>query len=105
MNICSYCLKLKSSIENVFFFIILSTYLLHDFFDLQNISPGMKLWGVIAEVNDKDLAVSLPGGLRGLVRANEAVESALLDDAKVIFLRILQYNFVVRLISHMHADL
>ncbi|CAO2824133.1 unnamed protein product [Amaranthus hypochondriacus] len=49
---------------------------------LKNISPGMKLWGVIAEVNDKDLAVSLPGGLRGLVRANEAVESALFDNAK-----------------------
>ncbi|XP_026424911.1 rRNA biogenesis protein RRP5-like isoform X2 [Papaver somniferum] len=30
----------------------------------------MKLWGV--EANEKDIAVSLPGGLRGLVRANEA---------------------------------
>lgn len=43
----------------------------------------MKLWGVIAEVNEKDLAVSLPGGLRGLVRASEAVESALADNIKV----------------------
>nr|GMD47877.1 rRNA biogenesis protein RRP5 isoform X1 [Ipomoea batatas] len=39
---------------------------------LKNISPGMKLWGVIAEVNEKDIVVSLPGGLRGLVRASEA---------------------------------
>ncbi|MCL7028348.1 hypothetical protein MKW94_013557 [Papaver nudicaule] len=39
---------------------------------LKNVAPGMKLWGVIAEVNEKDIAVSLPGGLRGLVRANEA---------------------------------
>nr|GMD39703.1 rRNA biogenesis protein RRP5 isoform X1 [Ipomoea batatas] len=39
---------------------------------LHNISPGMKLWGVIAEVNEKDIVVSLPGGLRGLVRASEA---------------------------------
>ncbi|PHT82486.1 hypothetical protein T459_15501 [Capsicum annuum] len=40
---------------------------------LKNISPGMKLWGVVSEVNDKDIVVSLPGGLRGLVRASEAV--------------------------------
>lgn len=40
----------------------------------QNISPGMKLWGVIAEVNDKDIVVSLPGGLRGLVLASEAFD-------------------------------
>ncbi|KAJ4970564.1 hypothetical protein NE237_003663 [Protea cynaroides] len=39
---------------------------------LKNVSPGMKLWGVICEVNQKDLVVTLPGGLRGLVRANEA---------------------------------
>ncbi|KAI3924302.1 hypothetical protein MKW98_032503 [Papaver atlanticum] len=39
---------------------------------LKNVAPGMKLWGVIAEVNEKDIAVSLPCGLRGLVRANEA---------------------------------
>ncbi|KAK9086007.1 hypothetical protein Sjap_026418 [Stephania japonica] len=39
---------------------------------LKNVSPGMKLWGVVTEVNKKDLVVGLPGGLRGLVRANEA---------------------------------
>ncbi|XP_021753643.1 rRNA biogenesis protein RRP5-like isoform X2 [Chenopodium quinoa] len=48
----------------------------------QNIAPGMKLFGVVAEVNEKDLAVSLPGGLRGLVRASEAVESALVHSIK-----------------------
>jgi len=53
-------------------------------YELQNISSGMKLWGVIAEVNEKDLAVSLPGGLRGLVRGSEAIELALLDSTKVV---------------------
>ncbi|XP_072958510.1 rRNA biogenesis protein RRP5 isoform X2 [Typha angustifolia] len=38
---------------------------------LKNISPNMKLWGVIIEVNPKDLVISLPGGLRGFVRAEE----------------------------------
>lgn len=41
----------------------------------QNVSPGMKLWGVISEVNEKDIVVSLPGGLRGLVRASEALDT------------------------------
>lgn len=40
----------------------------------KNVSPGMKLWGVITEVNEKDSVVSLPGGLRGLVRACEALD-------------------------------
>lgn len=31
----------------------------------------MKLLGVIVEVNPKDLVISLPGGLRGFVRAEE----------------------------------
>ncbi|OVA06347.1 Ribosomal protein S1 [Macleaya cordata] len=48
---------------------------------LKNVSPGMKLWGVIAEVNEKDIIVSLPGGLRGLVRANEA--SDLISDNEI----------------------
>ncbi|CAH9109012.1 unnamed protein product [Cuscuta europaea] len=38
---------------------------------LKNISPGMKLLGVISEINEKDLVISLPGGLRGLARASE----------------------------------
>ncbi|KAL8150493.1 hypothetical protein V2J09_020301 [Rumex salicifolius] len=49
---------------------------------LKNISPGMKLWGIVAEVNEKDLAVSLPGGLRGLVRADDAVDAAILGGIK-----------------------
>lgn len=44
---------------------------------LKNISPGMKLLGVVMEVNLKDLIISLPGGLRGFVRAEES--SDLLD--------------------------
>lgn len=40
----------------------------------KNISPGMKLWGVIVEVSVKDIVVSLPGGLRGLVLATEALD-------------------------------
>lgn len=32
----------------------------------------MKLWGAIVEVNPKDLVVSLPGGLRGFVRVEDA---------------------------------
>ncbi|XP_057496360.1 rRNA biogenesis protein RRP5 [Actinidia eriantha] len=40
----------------------------------KNISPGMKLWGVIAEINEKDITISLPGGLRGLVRTSEGFD-------------------------------
>lgn len=40
----------------------------------KNISPGMKLWGVISEVNEKDLVIGLPGGLRGLVRMLDALD-------------------------------
>ncbi|XVE75785.1 hypothetical protein DITRI_Ditri12bG0120500 [Diplodiscus trichospermus] len=49
---------------------------------LKNISPGMKLWGVVAEVNEKDLVISLPGGLRGLVRAADALDSVLSDEVE-----------------------
>ncbi|GAB2295441.1 hypothetical protein Dimus_029608 [Dionaea muscipula] len=48
----------------------------------KNVSPGMKLWGVIVEVNEKDIVVSLPGGLRGLVRAGEAVDAASVNNSK-----------------------
>lgn len=34
----------------------------------------MKLWGVVAEVNEKDLVIGLPGGLRGLVRMVDALD-------------------------------
>ncbi|PIN20215.1 rRNA processing protein Rrp5 [Handroanthus impetiginosus] len=49
---------------------------------LTNVSSGMKLWGVIAEVNEKDIVVSLPGGLRGLVRACDAFDPILDDEVK-----------------------
>ncbi|KAK4432202.1 rRNA biogenesis protein RRP5 [Sesamum alatum] len=49
---------------------------------LKNVSSGMKLWGVIAEVNEKDIVVSLPGGLRGLVRACDAIDPILDDEVK-----------------------
>lgn len=45
----------------------------------------MKLWGVIAEVNEKDLEISLPGGIRGLVRAAEALDPVLDDEVKVVY--------------------
>lgn len=51
---------------------------------LKNISPGMKLWGVVSEVNQKDMVVSLPGGLRGLVRASEALPPFVDDGAKLL---------------------
>ncbi|KAE8649759.1 rRNA biogenesis protein RRP5 [Cucumis sativus] len=44
---------------------------------LKNINPRMKFWGVVAEVNKKDLVISLPGGLRGLVSAAEAFDPIL----------------------------
>ncbi|EPS59007.1 hypothetical protein M569_15804, partial [Genlisea aurea] len=46
---------------------------------LRNLSTGMKLWGMIAELNEKDIIVSLPGGLRGLVRACDAVDPQIED--------------------------
>ncbi|KAL0338043.1 UNVERIFIED_CONTAM: rRNA biogenesis protein RRP5 [Sesamum calycinum] len=49
---------------------------------LKNVSSGMKLWGVIAEVNEKDIVVGLPGGLRGLVRACDAIDPILDDEVK-----------------------
>ncbi|CAN6476370.1 unnamed protein product [Victoria cruziana] len=48
---------------------------------IKNVSSGMKMLGVISEVNSKDLVVSLPGGLRGYVRAEEA--SDLLTENKL----------------------
>lgn len=34
----------------------------------------MKLWGVVSEVNKKDLVISLPGGLRGLVHPEDSCD-------------------------------
>lgn len=44
----------------------------------------MKLWGVVAEVNEKDLVISLPWGLRGLVRSSDAIDPLLGDGNEVI---------------------
>ena len=44
----------------------------------------MKLWGVITEVNSKDLVVSLPGGLRGFVRSEEAADIVLNNKSQVL---------------------
>lgn len=41
---------------------------------------GMKIWGAIAEINNKDMVISLPGGLRGFVLAEEA--SDVFENAK-----------------------
>lgn len=51
----------------------------------QNISAGMKLWGVVAEVNEKDLVICLPGGLRGLARAADALDPILDNEIEVMF--------------------
>lgn len=51
---------------------------------MKNISAGMKVWGVVAEVNEKDLVISLPGGLRGLVRASEALDPILDNETKAV---------------------
>ncbi|KAI5396242.1 hypothetical protein KIW84_062447 [Lathyrus oleraceus] len=50
---------------------------------LKNLTPGMKLWGVLAEVNNKDLVVSLPGGLRGIVNASDALDPILNDKTEI----------------------
>ncbi|KAM2436860.1 hypothetical protein ACFX1W_014035 [Malus domestica] len=51
---------------------------------MKNISVGMKVWGVVSEVNEKDLVISLPGGLRGLVRASEAFDPVLDNENKAV---------------------
>jgi hypothetical protein len=49
----------------------------------QNISPNMKLWGVVIEVNQKDIVLSLPGGIRGFVRSEDVCDIALQENRKV----------------------
>lgn len=62
---------------------------------MQNISAGMKLWGVVAEVNQKDLVISLPGGLRGLVRSIDALDPVLSQDVEVLNASIyLNYSLI-----------
>jgi rRNA biogenesis protein RRP5 len=43
----------------------------------------MKLWGVVIEVNHKDVVVSLPGGMRGFVRLVDVCDIALPGSRKV----------------------
>lgn len=54
----------------------------------------MKLWGVVAEVDEKDLVVSLPGGLRGLVRASDALDPILDGGMKVVLIDFYVYDFM-----------
>ncbi|RXH76493.1 hypothetical protein DVH24_019381 [Malus domestica] len=56
----------------------------YSFMSGQNISVGMKVWGVVSEVNEKDLVISLPGGLRGLVRSSEAFDPVLDNENKAV---------------------
>lgn len=58
----------------------------------------MKLWGVISEVNEKDIVISLPGGLRGLVRASEAFDPFSDNKMKVViyfFFKLLKGLFFI----------
>lgn len=55
----------------------------------------MKLWGVVAEVNAKDIVVSLPGGMRGIVHASDALDPIFDDKTEVcnrLFHRIPIFN-------------
>lgn len=61
----------------------------------KNISPGMKLWGVISEVNEKDLVIGLPGGLRGLVRMPDALDPDVKSEIKDMESNILPSRFHV----------
>ncbi|CAD6220662.1 unnamed protein product [Miscanthus lutarioriparius] len=49
---------------------------------VKNISPNMKLWGVVIEVNQKDIVLSLPGGIRGFVRSEDVCDIALQENRK-----------------------
>jgi rRNA biogenesis protein RRP5 len=41
----------------------------------RHLSPGMRLWGAVLEVSPRRLVVSLPHGLRGVVRPDEASDA------------------------------
>ncbi|CAN6171331.1 unnamed protein product [Urochloa humidicola] len=49
---------------------------------VKNVSPNMKLWGVVIEVNQKDIVLSLPGGMRGFVRSEDVCDIALQQNRK-----------------------
>ncbi|XP_078436680.1 RIBOSOMAL RNA PROCESSING 5 [Wolffia australiana] len=62
---------------------------------LKNISPHMKLLGIVVEVNAKDLVISLPGGLRGFVRSEDAMDIIPRDASKDSESSFLSRNFHV----------
>lgn len=62
----------------------------------QNVSPGMKFWGLVAEVNEKDIVVSLPGGLRGLVHASDAFDPIWNDQVEVC---INLFSLIIHLVA------
>lgn len=62
---------------------------------LKNVSPGMKIWGIIAEVDEKDLVVSLPGGLRGLVRYRDAFDPVNKDAGSILLSSIFHVGQLV----------
>lgn len=43
----------------------------------------MKVWGVVIEVNPKEVVVSLPGGMRGFVRSEDVCDIASHANLKV----------------------
>ncbi|KAG0628431.1 hypothetical protein M758_1G025900 [Ceratodon purpureus] len=45
-----------------------------EFLRYKSLVVGMKIWGAVAEINKKDMVISLPGGLRGFVSAEDASE-------------------------------
>ncbi|KAB2608038.1 rRNA biogenesis protein rrp5-like [Pyrus ussuriensis x Pyrus communis] len=65
----------------------------------KNISAGMKVWGVVSEVNEKDLVISLPGGLRGLVRASEAFDPVLDNENKAKSRKVKFKNELIRFLD------
>lgn len=62
----------------------------------------MKVWGAVAEVNEKDLVVSLPGGLRGLVHASDAVDPIFDNEAEVCNKLFCQILIVTQPTLHPH---
>ncbi|XP_050226780.1 rRNA biogenesis protein RRP5 [Mercurialis annua] len=65
----------------------------------KNISPGMKLCGMVAEVNEKDLVISLPGGLRGLVRSADALDPVFGDEIEDIASNLQNIFYTGQLVS------
>lgn len=60
----------------------------------------MKFWGVVAEVNKKDLVISLPGGLRGLVSAADAFDPILEKEIEVGFTHISEESHCIKLLLY-----